>query len=137
MSSLQVLLQPYGVRTTLNLLFVDSCMQFQLKCVGDAIFALSGTRFLFLCVIKFLVSLDLPHSQKCLPDFEIDFYLLYFKEIRLNWCDSLYMKVNLEQLIEAAKFSYDFQSKYNISAFNEQANFLVCLFNCFFSRLQI
>ena len=32
--------------------------------------------FLFMRVIKFLVTLDLPHSQKWLPHFEIDFYLL-------------------------------------------------------------
>ena len=30
--------------------------------------------FPFIRVIKFLVSLDLPHSQKWLPHFEIDFY---------------------------------------------------------------
>ena len=32
--------------------------------------------FLFMRVIKFLVTLDLPYSQKRLPHFEIDFYLL-------------------------------------------------------------
>ena len=32
--------------------------------------------FLFMRVIKFLVTLDLPHSQKWLPQFEIDFYIL-------------------------------------------------------------
>ena len=32
--------------------------------------------FLFMRVIKFLVTLNLPHSQKWLPHFEIDFYLL-------------------------------------------------------------
>ena len=32
--------------------------------------------FLFMRVIIFLVTLDLPHSQKWLPHFEIDFYLL-------------------------------------------------------------
>ena len=32
--------------------------------------------FLFMRVIKFLVTLDLPHSQKWLSRFEIDFYLL-------------------------------------------------------------
>ena len=32
--------------------------------------------FLFQRLIKFLVTLDLPHSQKWLPHFEIDFYLL-------------------------------------------------------------
>ena len=30
--------------------------------------------FSFIRVIKFLVTHDLPHSQKWLPDFEIDFY---------------------------------------------------------------
>ena len=31
--------------------------------------------FLLIRVIKFLITLDLPHSQKWLPHFEIDFYL--------------------------------------------------------------
>ena len=32
--------------------------------------------FLFIRVIKFLVTLDLPHSQKRLTDFEINFSLI-------------------------------------------------------------
>ena len=32
--------------------------------------------FLLIRVIKFLVTLDLPHSQKWLPNFEIDCYLI-------------------------------------------------------------
>ena len=43
------------------------------------------------------------------------------------------MKVIWEQLLEAAKFYTDFQSKYNISAFNEKTNFL----GLSFFRLQI
>ena len=46
------------------------------------------------------------------------------------------MKVNREQLIEAAKTYTDFKSKYNISAFNEKTNFFGLSFYCFF-RLQI
>ena len=48
------------------------------------------------------------------------------------------MKVIRKQLIEAAKTCTDYKSKYNISALNEKTNFfLVCLFYCFFLRLQI
>ena len=47
------------------------------------------------------------------------------------------MKVIRKQLIEAATTYTDFKSKYNISAFNEKTNFLVCLFYCFFLRRQI
>ena len=45
---------------------------------------------------------------------------------------SLSMKVNLEQLIEAAKTYTDFKSKYNISAFNEKTNFFDVFFTVFF-----
>ena len=42
------------------------------------------------------------------------------------------MKVIWEQLMKAANTYTDFKLKYNISAFNEKTNFLVCLFYCFF-----
>ena len=44
-SSSRFLLRPDDVTTTSNLLFVHSFMQFQLKCVRDVIFALSGASF--------------------------------------------------------------------------------------------
>ena len=46
------------------------------------------------------------------------------------------MKVIREQLIEAAKTYTYFESKYNISAFNEKTIFLSVFFYCFL-RLQI
>ena len=64
-TSLRFLLRPYDVTITSNLLFVHLFMQFQLKCVFDIIFcSLWSEFFLFICVIKFLVTLDLPHSQE-------------------------------------------------------------------------
>ena len=56
-------------------LFIRSCNFNWIACV-TSFFAVSGASFLFMRVIKFLVTLDLPHSQKWLPHFEIDFYLL-------------------------------------------------------------
>ena len=56
-------------------LFIRSCNFNWIACV-TSFFALSGASFLFIRVIKFLVTLDLPHSQKWLPHFEIDFNLL-------------------------------------------------------------
>ena len=56
-------------------LFIRSC-NFNWNACVTSFFALSGASFLFICVIKFLVTLNLPHSQKWLPHFEIDFYLL-------------------------------------------------------------
>ena len=58
-----------------HFLFIRSCKFNWIACV-TSFFALSGASFLFMRVIKFLVTLDLPHSQKWLPHFEIDFYLL-------------------------------------------------------------
>ena len=67
-----------------HFLFIRSC-NFNWIAFVTSFFALSGASFfLFMRVIKFLVTLDLPHSQKWLPHFEIDFYLLQFKEIRSN-----------------------------------------------------
>ena len=72
-----MLLQPYDVTNTSNLVFIHLIMQIQLKFVRKVNFVFSGASFfLFICVFKFLVKLDLPHSQKWLPHFEIDFYLL-------------------------------------------------------------
>ena len=57
--------RPYDVTTTSNLLFVHSFMQFQLNYVRNVIFCSSWSEFfLFIHVIKFLVTFDLPHSQK-------------------------------------------------------------------------
>ena len=44
-SSSRFLLRPYDVTTISNLLFVHSFIQFQLKCVCDVFFALSGASF--------------------------------------------------------------------------------------------
>ena len=47
--------------------------------------------FLFICVIRLLVTNHLPHSQKWLPHADIEFFLLCFKKItqmivyRFNW----------------------------------------------------
>ena len=71
-----------------HFLFIRSCNFNWITCVTSFV-AHSGASFLFMRVIKFLVTLDLPHSQKWLPQFEIDFYLLQFKEIRSNGCVSL------------------------------------------------
>ena len=47
------------------------------------------------------------------------------------------MKINREQLIEAAETYTDFQSKYNISDLNEKTIFLFCLFHCFFETADL
>ena len=52
---------------------ICSCLFNRISCL-KSLFTLSGECFIF-CVIKFLITLDLPHSQKWL-NFEIDFYLL-------------------------------------------------------------
>ena len=57
------LLRSYDVKATSNLLFVLSFMQFQLNCVTSCFFV-SAASFLFICVIKFLVTLELLHSQE-------------------------------------------------------------------------
>ena len=86
----QFLLRPDDVTTTSNLLFVHSFMQFQLNCMRGVIFRSYWSEFfLFICLIKLKVTLDLLHSRKWLPHFEIDFHLLQFKEIWSNWCVSL------------------------------------------------
>ena len=56
-------------------LFIRS-YNFNWSACVTSFFALSGASFLFIRLIKFLVTLDSPHSQKWLPHFEIDFYLL-------------------------------------------------------------
>ena len=56
-------------------LFILSC-NFNWNACVTSFFALIGAGSLFIRVSKFLVTLDLPHSQKWLPQFEIDFYLL-------------------------------------------------------------
>ena len=87
--SSRFLLRPYDVTTTSNLLFVHSFMQFQLKCVRDVIFCSQWSEFfLFISVIKFFLTLDLPHSQKRLPHFEIDFF--FTSEIRSNVWSLIY-----------------------------------------------
>ena len=58
-----------------HFLFIRSCNFNWIACV-TSFFAPSGASFLFMRVIKFSVTLDLPHSQKWLSNFEIDFYLL-------------------------------------------------------------
>ena len=55
------LLRPYDVTTTSSLLFVHSFMQLQLNCVRNVIL---NSEFLFIRVIKFLVTCVLPYSQK-------------------------------------------------------------------------
>ena len=55
--------------------FIRSCNFNWMACL-TSFFALSGASFLFMRVINFLVTPDLPHFQKWLPHFEIDFYLL-------------------------------------------------------------
>ena len=45
--------------------------------------------FLFIRVIEFLVTRDLPHSQKWLPHFESDFYLFYFRYKVKRMCVTL------------------------------------------------
>ena len=55
--------QPYDVTTTSNLLFVHLLMQFHLKFVRDVIFRFQWSEFLFIRVIEFLVTLDLPLSK--------------------------------------------------------------------------
>ena len=76
------------IRRHSHFLFLRSC-NFNWNACVTSFFALSGASFLFMRVIIFLVTLVSPHSQKWLPHFEIDFYLLHFKEIRSNGCVSL------------------------------------------------
>ena len=71
-----------------HFLFIRSC-NFNWNACVTSFFALIGASFLFIRVIKFLVTRDLQQSQKWLPHFEFNFYLLYFKEIRSSECVTL------------------------------------------------
>ena len=76
-SSSWFLLRPYDVTAT----FCSFVHAISTKLHVWRHFSLLVERvFLFMRVIKFLVTLDLPHSQKWLPHFEIDFF--YFNSKR-------------------------------------------------------
>ena len=54
----------HDVTTTSNLILVHSFMQLQPTCVRDVLFTLIRASFSFYRVMNFLVTRDLPHSQK-------------------------------------------------------------------------
>ena len=57
-------------------LFIRSC-NFNWNACVTSFSAFSAASFLFICVIKFLVTLDLPHSQKWLRHFEIETFIYF------------------------------------------------------------
>ena len=86
--SSRFLLRPYDVTITSNLLFVYLFMQFQLNCMRDVIFTHSGESFLFILVIRFLVTLTYLTLKNDLVTLEIDFSLLQLKVIMSSECVS-------------------------------------------------
>ena len=64
-------------------LFIRSC-NFNLSACVTSFFALSGASFFFNRMINFLVSLDLLHSEKGLPHFEIDFLFTFFQRDKVK-----------------------------------------------------
>ena len=117
-----------------HILFIRSCNFNWIACV-TSFFALSGASF-FLRVIKFLVTLDLPHTQKWLPHFEIDLFTLIQRDKVKLVCVTL----NEGYLRSANRGSNNLYRFLNQNITDQPSMrrrvFLVCLFYCFF-RLPI
>ena len=65
-------------------LFIRLC-NFKWSACVTSFFTLIGASFLFIRVKKFLVTRDLPHSQKWLPRSKIDFYFTLIQRDKVKW----------------------------------------------------
>ena len=78
------LLRPYDVTATSNLLFVHCSCNFNWSACVTSFLLLVERVFCSIRVIKFLVTLDLPHSQKWLPDWNWLLFTLIQRD-KVKW----------------------------------------------------
>ena len=73
---------------------------------------LSGASFfVFICVIKFLVTRDLPHSQKWLHHFRIDFFFTLTQRDKVKWVYITLIEVYLRAANRSSNKLYRFLIK--------------------------
>ena len=80
------LLRPYDVTTTSNLLFCSFVHAISTELRSWRHFPLVVESVLFfICVVKFLVTRDLPHSQKWLSYSDINIFFTLVQRYKLKW----------------------------------------------------
>ena len=112
-----------------HFLFIRSCNFNWIACV-TSFFALSGASFLFMRVLKFLVTLDTSLSRMTSSIWNWLLFTLIQRD-KVKWVCVTLNEGYLRSANRGSKNVYRFYSKYNISAFNEKTNFFALSFTDF------